>query len=198
MPDLKTFINSSELPSVHDLLGLTTTTTQVSYVNKPIFPLNLSFWSSNIMTWRVNTSTNKDYEDPSTENDDGSLSYMNENIHSSNRHNMESSSSSRFGNSFGGIAFSADKPHDVAQMVIPASVETIMQQYPTIFFPPYNISSSHQDSNWYPENFSSGSTLHVENGTELGFGSPQMTTAGTVITSVVLGTMILTTVIGER
>lgn len=203
LPDLVTFINASELPSVHDLLGLTTTTTQVSNVNKPIFPLNLTFWSAN-MPWKMNISSNleefseSDVPGNGNDDDDDQTALLDSHPSPNGYYSGSSATGTGYGFSVPSVGRMLHTPaaHDVAQMVVPAGIGTYFQ-HTTPSFASLNISFVNQDSTWFVEDNILLSTERTsENATDSNMNGVAMSTAGMIATSVILGIMILTTVIG--
>lgn len=184
-------MNSSELPSIHDLLGITTTTTEVSNVNKPVFPLNLTFWNN--MPWKSNYSHASSssvlpdlFGDDSVSGRQGSRDYHH------GRHSSRLDPSSV--QSMGHVHFVSGSSDGIAQMVIPASIGTVVHHVtPSITM---NFSLVNQESNLLlDENGYFGNGTGGLNDTD--FNAASLSTAGTIVTSVILGIMILTTVIGE-
>lgn len=191
LPDLKDYMNSSDLPSAHDLLGITTTTTEVSYVNKPIFPLNITAWNVLNMPWRINF-TGQDEDETFTSTSSRQIGYDSRSSH-------DYSSGYDVGNwadenRRGTAAFAYGASEGVAQMVLPTSLGTMVQD--PSFGSMLNSSLLNNDHSWVL--YDNRSDV---NGTDLGnVGEHRagMSTAGMIITSVILGIMILTTVIGEN
>ena len=197
-------MNSTGLPPIHDLLGITTTTTEVSVGNKPSFPLNLTFWSQFNFPWKFNNnsisstgSNNYEVDDTnSPKNSDESLQSTGDDVYLSG-----SLPSSGFN-----PAVNAETMHytakgiyeDMAQMVVPASAGPMFRHSTvTSFVGNISIIPVNLDVPWYLSGNSSligGET----NTTDEEFSSPAaMSTVWMIITSVILGIMILTTVIGE-
>ena len=200
-------MNSTGLPPVHDLLGLTTTTTEVVSVNKPIFPLNLTLWSAITSSWRGNytkqgspviDSYAEDMEDSFT-TDRGPVG---ESLPDLNYNPYEGSHGSN--DNLGGgyhLDESRGSPVGFAQMVVPASVGSIFQQSAPHHHAPFNISFMNHESIGLLvfDNSTTGTTYG--NLTTLTTGGEgvrdPMSTLGVVVMSVLLGLMILTTVIGK-
>ncbi|KAF2366529.1 G protein-coupled receptor rhodopsin-like [Trinorchestia longiramus] len=193
LPDLKDYMNSSDLPSAHVLLGLTTTTTEVSNVNKPIFPLNLTLWGSVNMPWRSNSSTGGREDSGSSSRQSSSYNEARSRSHYSSSPAYDQIHS--LDDARRGSVFSHDSVEGVAQMVIPASLGTMTQEA-SFVSTTFNSSLLNDDHYWVLfDNKSVSNSSDLEgSGDE---ASNAMSTAGMVVTSVILGVMILTTVIGN-
>ncbi|XP_018025412.1 5-hydroxytryptamine receptor 2A [Hyalella azteca] len=187
LPDLKDYMNSSDLPSAHILLGLSTTTTEASNANKPIFPLNLTLWSSVNMPWRSNVS-HTDMEPMSSSSSRQTSSYYDPR---SRPHFSPSSGYELEGRK--GPMLPHGAAEGIAQMVIPASIGTLTHD--VSFVSTFNSSLINNDQYWTLFDNKSNNDTDIDGSYD--GATAAMSTAGMIATSVVLGVMILTTVIGN-